>query len=60
MGKASRRRRREEASVLREIGVVYVSGDDGVEVELVGPEADALRVLMTAHCPVCSGEADDV
>jgi hypothetical protein len=55
MGKASRRRRRQEESLLREVGVVYVSGPDGEEVALDGPEALELRLLMSSHCPHCSG-----
>jgi hypothetical protein len=54
MGKAARQRRREADRVLREVGVVYVTALDGEEVELVGREAEQLRELMRAHCPVCS------
>lgn len=54
MGRASRAKREER--VLRDVGVVYFDDNDGVEVELVGEEADALRALMTAHCPLCAGE----
>jgi hypothetical protein len=55
MGKSARRDRREADRVLREVGVVYVSGPDGREVELVGREAEELRALMLAQCPVCRG-----
>jgi hypothetical protein len=54
MDKAARRDRREFDRILREVGVVYVSGPDGQEIELVGREADELRDLMRAHCPHCA------
>lgn len=54
MGKASRRRRRDGERILREVGVVYVSGPDGEDVVVQGPEADELRALMTSFCPLCA------
>jgi hypothetical protein len=57
MGKASRRKardRRDAESVLRELGQVYVSGPDGVERRLDGPEAEAIRRLMREACPICA------
>jgi hypothetical protein len=54
MGKASRRRRRESDSVLREVGKVYLVGPDGQELELEGSEAERFRSLMTAHCAICA------
>lgn len=58
MGKSARRGRREAQRVLREVGVVYVSGPDGREVALIGPEADELREMMRSQCPICAaGEA---
>lgn len=56
MGRASRRKRerRGEDSVLRELGEVYVSGPDGEERRLVGPEAEVLRAMMQEMCPICA------
>lgn len=54
MGKAARRRRREDERVLRDVGVVYFSGPDGKDVVVEGPEADELRALMTSLCPLCA------
>jgi hypothetical protein len=56
MGRASRRKRERRAddSVLRELGQVYVSGPDGEERRVVGPEAEAMRQLMQDMCPICS------
>jgi hypothetical protein len=59
MGKSARRERREAERVLRDVGVVYVSGFDGREVKLVGREADELRELMRAHCPLCAAGGSD-
>jgi hypothetical protein len=56
MGKAARRRRRQEERFLREVGAVYAAGPDGREVEVVGQEADELRDWMRSQCPCCRGE----
>ncbi len=56
MGRASRRKRerRDEDSVLRELGAVYFSGPDGEERRVVGPEAEELGRIMREMCPICA------
>jgi hypothetical protein len=54
MGKASRRRRREDERVLRDVGVVYWEGPDGEEVVIEGEAGEALRELMCQACPICA------